>query len=48
MFALRREPAFLVNVGDSLRFDPIDRATFDRLAERVGAGEIVARREFLP
>jgi len=48
MFALRREPAFLVDVGDSLRFDPIDRATFDRLAERVAAGEIVARREFLP
>jgi KipI family sensor histidine kinase inhibitor len=48
MFALAREPAFLVEVGDTLRFEPIDRATFDALETRAAAGETVARREPRP
>jgi KipI family sensor histidine kinase inhibitor len=48
MFALGREPVFLVEVGDALRFEPIDRATFDALEARAAAGEIVARRERRP
>lgn len=47
MFAPMREPNFLVAVGDALRFEPIDRATFDALETRAAAGEIVARRERL-
>jgi KipI family sensor histidine kinase inhibitor len=45
MFSLAREPNFLVAVGDALRFEPIDRATFDALEARAVAGEIVARQE---
>jgi KipI family sensor histidine kinase inhibitor len=44
MFAPSREPVFLAEVGDSIRFEPIDRATFDELERRAAAGEIVARR----
>lgn len=47
MFALAREPNFLVAVGDALRFEPIDRTTFDALEARAAAGEIVARQESL-
>jgi KipI family sensor histidine kinase inhibitor len=47
MFALSRQPTFLVEVGDELRFQPIDRATFDALEARAAAGEIVATRERL-
>ncbi len=47
MFALAREPKFLVEVGDELRFAAIDRATFAALDERAAAGEIVASRERL-
>ncbi len=42
LFAQYRDPAFLVEVGDTLSFDPVDRATFDSLAARVDAGEVVA------
>ena len=45
MFALAREPVFLVGVGDALRFAPIDRPTFDALEIRAAAGEIVAKRD---
>jgi KipI family sensor histidine kinase inhibitor len=48
LFAPAREPNFLVGVGDAVRFEPIDRATYDALAARVAAGEIVARRSALP
>jgi KipI family sensor histidine kinase inhibitor len=44
-FAPQREPVFLVGVGDSLRFEAIDSATFAALEARAGAGEVVARRE---
>jgi len=47
MFAPARDPAFLVEVGDALGFEPIDRASFSALEARVAAGEIVARRERL-
>lgn len=33
MFDPARDPAFLMEVGDRLTFEPVDRATFDRLAE---------------
>jgi KipI family sensor histidine kinase inhibitor len=42
MFAPERERAFLAEVGDFVEFDPIDKATFDALKSRAGAGEIVA------
>jgi inhibitor of KinA len=47
MFALARDPVFLVEVGDTLRFEPVDRATFQALEARAAAGEMVARRERL-
>ncbi|MSP87737.1 MAG: allophanate hydrolase subunit 1 [Alphaproteobacteria bacterium] len=47
IFSPAREPNFLVAVGDALRFEPIDRTTFDSLETRAAAGEIVARRERL-
>jgi KipI family sensor histidine kinase inhibitor len=47
MFALGREPVFLVDVGDALRFEPIDRSAFDTLEARVMAGEIVAKLDRL-
>jgi KipI family sensor histidine kinase inhibitor len=45
MFSLERKQVFLVDVGDDLRFAPIDRTTFDALEARVAAGEIVAKCE---
>jgi inhibitor of KinA len=47
MFAPQREPNFLVEVGDSLRFQPIDQKRFDELERRAEGGEIVAKRERL-
>ncbi|MBN8943196.1 MAG: allophanate hydrolase subunit 1 [Rhizobiales bacterium] len=44
MFSLARDPAFLVAVGDTLRFEAVDRDTFDRLEARAEAGEIVSRK----
>jgi inhibitor of KinA len=46
MFALGRDPMFLVGVGDALRFEPIDRPTFEAIEVRAAAGEIVAKREW--
>lgn len=48
MFAVERDPAFLVAVGDRIRFEAIDAAAFDGLAARVAAGETVARQESTP
>jgi inhibitor of KinA len=45
MFALERDRVFLVGVGDALRFEPVDTATFAALEARAGAGEIVAKCE---
>ena len=47
MFSPSRRPTFLAEVGDALRFEPIDRATFDALEARAEVGEIVAKRERL-
>lgn len=45
VFAPARDPAFLVAVGDDIRFEAVDGATFDALAARVAAGETMARSE---
>ncbi len=45
MFAPARAPNFLVGVGDALRFEPVDRATFEALDTRAARGEIVSRAE---
>ncbi|GGF78680.1 allophanate hydrolase [Azorhizobium oxalatiphilum] len=47
MFSPQREKAFLVAVGDELKFEPVDRDTFLSLDARAAAGEVVARREAL-
>jgi inhibitor of KinA len=47
MFSLARERVFLAEVGDALRFSPVDRTTFDALQVRASAGEIVAKKESL-
>ena len=47
MFAPTREPIFLVEIGDSLTFEPVDAATFAALDSRAAAGEIVAKRKRL-
>jgi KipI family sensor histidine kinase inhibitor len=44
MFAPGRSPAFLMQPGDRLRFDPVDPDTFAALSARVAAGETVALR----
>ena len=44
LYAGERTEAFLVQAGDSLRFEAIDVATFDALEQRVAGGEIVARK----
>lgn len=48
MFALERHPAFLVGIGDALRFEPVDRQTYAALETRAASGEIIARRERAP
>jgi inhibitor of KinA len=47
MFAPKREPIFLVEVGDELKFAPVDATTFSQLEARATAGEIVAQRKEL-
>ena len=45
MFAPGRNPEFLVAVGDDIRFEPVNSATFAALEERCRNGEILARAE---
>ena len=45
MFAPGRDSVFLVGLGDALRFEAVDLATFTVLDARAAAGEIVAKRE---
>lgn len=45
LYSPRRNPAFLVAVGDEIRFDPVDSATFSILEARAEAGETLARYE---
>jgi inhibitor of KinA len=47
MLSLSRRRNFLAEIGDALRFEAIDRATFDALHARAEAGEIVGKRERL-
>ncbi len=47
LFALRRDPPFLIAPGDALRFEPVDAATFAALDARAAAGDVVARCETL-
>jgi KipI family sensor histidine kinase inhibitor len=45
LFQPSRDAAFLLAVGDTVRFAPIDRDTFGQLDARSAVGEVVARRE---
>jgi len=45
LFAPRRQPNFLIEPGDSVRFEPVDAASFRTLETRVAAGETLACRE---
>jgi len=47
MFSAHRAKPFLVDVGDELRFEAIDAATFAALDARGATGEPIARREAL-
>ncbi|MEF3368117.1 allophanate hydrolase subunit 1 [Methylocystis sp. 9N] len=47
LFAPERQPPVLVALGDAIRFEPIDAATFAALDARAGKGETLARREEL-
>lgn len=44
LYAPERTPPFLIPVGDTLRFEPIDAATFGELERRAASGELVAQR----
>jgi inhibitor of KinA len=43
LFSLRRQPNFLIEPGDSIRFEPIDAVSFRSLEARVAQGETLAR-----
>ena len=47
MFSRTREPAFLADAGDQIKFERVDRATFDALDARAAAGEVVAKPQDL-
>ena len=47
MFAPHRSRPFLVDIGDEIRFEAVDRTTFEALDLRAAAGEAIARREAL-
>ena len=40
-----REPTFLVETGDTLRFEPVDLSTFAALDARAAAGDVIARSD---
>lgn len=44
LYAPARDPAFLVESGDTLRFEAVDAAAFADLDRRAAAGETLARR----
>ncbi len=43
MYVPGRAPEFLIGVGDDIRFESVDAATFSALSARVAAGGIIAR-----
>ena len=47
LFAPRRNPVFLITVGDVITFEPVDRADFEELGRRAERGEIISRSEAL-
>ena len=47
LFSLSRQPAFLLEVGDSVRFLPISAVEFASLDHRAAAGDVIASRETL-
>jgi allophanate hydrolase subunit 1 len=44
LFSEDRDPNFLIEGGDLLRFEAIDAVTFADLDRRAAAGEIIARQ----
>ncbi|AWN35519.1 5-oxoprolinase subunit B family protein [Methylobacterium radiodurans] len=44
LFAPERAPTFLIESGDTIRFEPVDAAAFAGLERRAAAGEVVAGR----
>jgi inhibitor of KinA len=47
MFAPKRQPNFLVEVGDEVRFRPVSGEEFGELESRAAEGESIAERETL-
>jgi KipI family sensor histidine kinase inhibitor len=47
MFSQVRDPIFLVQIGDLVRFKSIDKEEFDSFEQRSTSGELVAERETL-
>jgi inhibitor of KinA len=47
MFSPVRDPIFLLQLGDLVRFKSIDMEEFDSLEQRFTSGEVVAEREML-
>jgi inhibitor of KinA len=45
LFALERDPPFLIEAGDLVRFEPVDSATFHALDLRAASGAVVAQCE---
>ncbi len=45
LYAHERADQFLISPGDTLRFEAIDAATFESLAQRAAQGEVVARKD---
>ena len=48
MYSPSRHPGFLMQIGDLVRFVPINANQFDLMEQQSLAGEIVARHETLP
>jgi KipI family sensor histidine kinase inhibitor len=44
LYAPERDNPFLLEPGESVRFEPVDEATYHALERRAATGEIVARR----
>lgn len=44
LYARDRDEPFLISPGDTIRFEPVDAASFDALEARAARGEPIARR----
>lgn len=47
-FDIARDPAFLMEAGDEVIFEAVDKALFDRLADQAAGGAAIGARERLP